>query len=399
MKKISHLLITALIGFVIFSCSSNDDNNQAIPTVLKVTLPEDVTNEDAITIISEGIKKGMTRLYIENTTNLTELDLSQISALDTLQIFGNTGLKSMLLSNLETINALTVSGNDLLSSLNLQQLKSAGELNIPRNPLLETIDLPSLASVDKFSVYQSDSLTTLNLDALTEVTSRISIQDCSKLTSISLPSLIEAYEIRIGENESAINIELDELTIVNDELTIYRNNNLEALTLPKLTEVKGTMGITNNTKLVSMDLPSLTAIATTRPAASNEDDGGLYLSNNPLESIDIPNLEFTNYMYLADGIFSSINLPKLASAVYFQIESTTEITTLNLSSLQDFEFLDFRSEGNFSTTVIDELLNNLVNITPAITERIIGINGIASDQGLIDAETLRANNNTVNINQ
>lgn len=419
MKNSAKLIITVLIGFTIFSCSSDDDSNQVVPeeeTVIsfeevvdveipivvqpvKITLPEDVTNEAAITIIKEGIEKGMTNLYVSNTTNLTNLDLTLLSTIDTLEIMNNVGLNTIKLPNLEMVNELTVRSNDLLSTVDLPNVTEAGTLSFNSNSLLESIILPSLVTVNNdFAVFGSDNLTEITFNELTQVKGLISITNCLSIASISTPNLTEVDEMRISTNENLINIELDKLAIFNERLSISSNENLETVSLPKLTESKVSMSIGGNPNLTSINLPVLTSVATTRATGNNEDDGGLYITNNGiLETIYIPNLEFTNVLYLGNDSVKSISIPKLTNASYFVINSNIEIETLDLSALKDFDYLDFTSNGNLSTPVIDELLNTLVNIIPAITEKYVDINGTASTQGLIDAETLRTKNNTVNI--
>lgn len=210
-----------------------------------------------------------------------------------------------------------------------------------------------------------------------------------------MPNLREIGMLRISNTEAMTSFELPRLETVGEKLSINRNVNLETISLPSLIEVKLSFGIGNNPKLRVLSLPSLTSVATTR-VTQGEDDGGLYINNNELlESIDVPNLEFSWIVSITRNASGSIQIPKLTTSNSIEIRSNSEITSLNLSSVQDINFIQMEA---IPIEILDDLLVTLVNITPSITGKYISITftGTPSDQNAANnAQTLIDNGNTV----
>jgi len=378
MKNLLSIIFLSFIMVSTFSCSS-DNGNDTLSISQTVILPENVTNNEVDAIIEEGIRNGMNTLIVENTTNLTTLDLNELNSLDTLKIVGNEKLDNITFSNLESVvGELSIVDNDALTAANFSKLSQVKTLNFSSNDFIEDISFPKLTSITKkLTIQTCDNLETISLDEITSSdTGEISISRNLKVNSITMPNLTTIGELGIGRNES-----------------------IPSLSFPNLTEVKIVFNINDNPNLTSISLPLLTSVAITR-ITNGEDDGGLYINDNDaLENIDVSNLEFSWIVSIINNqLLNAIHLPKLTKAPsWINIQSNTEITSLNLSSLNEFNVLDAKY---ISTSVIDELLNRLVTINPPISEKRISIiGGNASAQALEHAETLRTNNNTVTIRE
>ena len=390
-----YFAVTAFILCTI-SCSSDDDNAQRGP--FELVLAENVTDAEVVSIITTGINNGMNSLVVANTTNLTTLDLPQIEALDSLRIINNAQLATVSLPNLSASVEIEITNNNELSSIDLSELAEIDNLNISGNNALENISLPALTEINnRFIIVGNDNLATISLGSLTNTTGEISISG-TRITSISIPNLEEIGTIRVANAEMMTSFELPKLVTVHQRFSLSRNANLETISLPDLIECKLSFGISNHPNLTTISLPSLVEVATTR-VTDGEDDGGLYINNNDLlETISVPTLEFSWIINFSGNLISTVELPMLTTSDLIRTESGLDaITTLNLSSLQDFNFIQMDA---VTAEILDNILNILVNISPSITGKNISIiyTGTTPNQdAATNAQILIDNGNIVTI--
>ncbi|EZH75118.1 hypothetical protein ATO12_10360 [Aquimarina atlantica] len=429
----------------------------------------DITDEDAAKIIAENTGKNTHTIIIKNTTNLTTIEISEISTLVELEVIGNEKLQTLTIANLESIfgeakiqtnaaltsinfsklttvgsfaisgspllenlsfpslidskNSLSISNLDNLTTLDLSSLVSANFMQINRNEKLPNIDLPKLTVLGKALISDNIAIQTINLPVLNtiEVTEdkningSLSIERNTTLTAIHLNVLTSINILAIRNNENLVTIHLDKLvslgsvsfgsnpkitTISFPNITTIKNINFSEndlvtnIAFPDLRNLESNLTITGNDILETLSFPMLTSIGT-------ENRYSFRVRDNMIRNITFPNLETVNAttINIGEDLLEAVDFPKLATFSVLDIDSTVLLNSVILSSIQDFERLDLNSSGKLSTAAIDGILTRLVNITPAITNKTVSIQGIASAQAQINADTLRSNGNTVNITE
>lgn len=98
---------------------------------------------------------------------------------------------------------------------------------------------------------------------------------------------------------------------------------------------------------------------------------------------DNSELTFINFSEL-ENISNSISL------------RNNRLTNLNISSIADFQLIEISESVDISSSLANDILNTLVSITPPITGKSIEISArFLMGQGIIDKQTLEANNNEV----
>jgi len=233
-------------------------------------------------------------------------------------------------------------------------------------------------------------------------TQSILITNTSNLTTVEFPEV---------DNDLFEQIELPILENIGD-LSLIDNPNLVSASLPMLKEMGG-ITILRNDKLTSLSLPELTALI--------GGDGlfrSIILRNENIETIDFPKLERTLALDIErNNLLTNINLPVIREATSISIEDNEKVQVIelplltklegdlvitgsqNLTNLNLSSISDFRRLGIFSTTLFDDQVNailaQLVSVTPVLMDKTIRLSGQATGQGLIDAQILRDNSNSV----
>lgn len=141
-----------------------------------ITLAGDITDTQAIAQIQEEAGPYTENIYVVNTTNLVNLDLSSIKSLVKLNVVNNQKLTTIDLNNLsEVYDVLYVSQNEKLTSISFPVLKGINGNNyIANNASLTSISLPSLSYVSFFTILYNPVLTSIDLSSLTSVVDNFS---------------------------------------------------------------------------------------------------------------------------------------------------------------------------------------------------------------------------------
>ncbi|MCI9845063.1 hypothetical protein [Flavobacterium pectinovorum] len=142
------------------------------PGKTSIVLTGDITDAQATAKIAAEFGPNTENIYVNGTTNLTTLDLSQVKSLIDLNISDNLKLVTINLNSLtevyndlhiennEKVNSIlfpaikvvhgdnaNISNNASLTSISFPLLTKSKELSFRLNPLLTSIDLPSLSFV------------------------------------------------------------------------------------------------------------------------------------------------------------------------------------------------------------------------------------------------------------
>jgi hypothetical protein len=134
-----------------------------------VVLTGDITDAQAAAQIAAELGSQTENVYVLNTTNLINLDLSAVKNLVNLNINGNLNLVTVNLSNLnEVYNQLNIEENEKLSSASFPVLKVmyGARTAISRNPSLTSISFPLLTKCKNFYLSNNAVLTSIDLPVL-----------------------------------------------------------------------------------------------------------------------------------------------------------------------------------------------------------------------------------------
>jgi len=203
-----------------------------------------ISNAEAAAKIAAECGSFTENIIIENTTELSTIDLSMVTSLYYLKISNNTNLVAINFSGLtEVFENIYIKNNNSLGSLSFPSLTSVfgiyESFEIVTNPALTSISFPVLSNLEsRTDIYGNDALTTLsfpalvsvnnlkvrgtpltsiNFPALTTIKDQVGINDNTKLTSIGLPALLNSNSLDLAGNafsSSQIN------TILNKMLSI-----------------------------------------------------------------------------------------------------------------------------------------------------------------------------------
>lgn len=177
----------------------------------------DITDAEAAINIESHSGPNTQILQALYTTQLTEIEASEILELEDLQIHGNESLNSLSLPNVSSLGGNgsygQIATNSALTVLNLTNLEFVSkELRIYGNAL-QSIDLPSLTFARRIHFNNEPLLSSVNLSNLTG-TGRLYIHDNPNLTTIILSSFdFSQYQEDLRLNDNALSS-----TVVNQIL-------------------------------------------------------------------------------------------------------------------------------------------------------------------------------------
>ncbi len=385
------------------------------------------SNEDMISVtiplLANSSEDGAD-ISIQSNTNLTTINLGNLDKIERFTINNNQNLSLFEANELVAItNRFTLSNNENLSSFSLPKLVSIPSLTISQSNLLN-INFDALQEISFISIEENEKLEALAFSSLTKI-DRITISENKIVSSISFDAL-ETIEgsLTISDNENLKTIIFPNLTSINNSLSIGLNTALETLSFPLLSstggdnpEIRSSFSVFSNTLLNNLDFPNLvtvngsfvvssnnalsTIVFPLLTSVGNDVANSFLISDNTVTSITFPSLEFVNKnireISIRENVLEMLDFAKLATFNILDVDSSTILTSVNISSAQDFFRLELESPGSLSNAAVESVLNQLVSITPAITGKSIRIKGVLSAQAITDRDTLVANGNSISI--
>lgn len=274
-----------------------------------IMLSGGITDLQAATKIANELGSNTQFIYVQNTTNLTTLDLSAVTELIEISITNNTNLSSVDLSGLtETFWGINFDSNPNLSTVLLNTLAQTGSnFMFTNNPQVSSLNLSNLVTTKDgiFTISNCNNLGNLNISTLQQIGSLTIFNTLlSNLTLSSLAAIGTNYgaTITIENNPSLVGVDFSALT------TMHINNN--------------NISINNNASLSSISFPNL-----------NTEVMVLAFSNNALTTIVHPNLKPTMlYNVIGNNLSSStingllnyfVNIAPILNSVDFQFGNQT----------------------------------------------------------------------------
>jgi hypothetical protein len=308
---------------------------------------------------------------------------------------------------------LWIQNTSKLTSLTISELKNLIEVVVVGNDRLTTISLPNLATISsKISITDNDSLVNISAPSLVNVLGLFEIKNCKSLVSFSLPLLARiGYSFTLTSNPLVVSFNLNSLKTIGGDLTISINNSLSAIDFPLLKKTKA-FSVGNNANLTSLSIPVLDTVTYFTTNANNlaavsapsltailgvgTNKGLSILNNNSvLTALSFPNLNnVEGVLSIANNQgLSNINLPSIAKVAAFNITGNFNLSTLsaNFSTADNITV----SNNNALTSIsFPQYINGSGNITIASNNALTSIsmpqftNGVGNI--LITSNTLLA---------
>jgi ABC-type transporter Mla MlaB component len=401
-----------------------DDNNNGVldPTEIDTTfyicngnvvnygkhtlvLSGDLTDEEAAEIVARDLGSATQEIKIVGCTNLTTVDLSRLKSALLIDIFENPHLKTINLSGLKTIiGTLRIENLPELQELNFDSLQQFIIIDSEFSPIisnvsLEQLSFPNLIKVENFL---SNTLLWIENTALTAISfpelkkGQIQILNNPDLVSVSMPELVTGQILLSGQFSE---LSLPEFT----EGSVHvAGPNLESVALPKF--LLGEFSA-NDSPLLTVSLPEFTTgniivlqIGSIPISLPKFATGSFYADGTLLNEIVLPEFSDGPLFISNNSALETIKLAKFTSPKYLDINNNSLLTTIafptfgTVSNPISFVIMD----GQLSSSDINSILANLVQITPAITAGYIGLSGMIplappTGQGVIDKNILIAN--------
>jgi hypothetical protein len=229
MKK--RILFAILVCSILFSCKKEESQFQT-STHLNYYEVFPNLNEERINQDLEGIR-SIKRLKI------TYSDISDLS----------------FLNNIESVNEIFIDHCPNIQSIEvITRIDNIERLSIWDCHGLTSIEgLENLDSLNYLELWSNDNVTDITFSNLRKINGKITIITSPKLKEINFPELLHTESLEIKGNRKLHSINCPKLNSVENELNISSNADLTQLGNWQNLEYVGRVGITNNTKLQSVD--------------------------------------------------------------------------------------------------------------------------------------------------
>ncbi len=263
---------------------------------------------------------------LENFTNLERLDLKNQSVEDATPLYGLTHLTYLHL------------GNNDIPALDLSQLTALTDLRVYGNTRLSTVNLTGLTALETLYI-QDTGLTSIDLTpakALADVN-----LNRTKLKNVLLAGLPKLEKILIIGNEQLNTLALEDLPALRE---LHANNNgLQSVTLRRLPELQILNLYGNKLTTFHGDLPKLMM---------------LYLNDNQITTIDLEHLPFLLRLIVSNNPLELLDLSHNEYVRMVEAEYMPNLTTINLRNggyaEDEAEYMFGESNPKLTKVICDE---------------------------------------------
>ena len=200
------------VPYALYANSAGNSQSQGKTSII---LTGNITNAQAAAKIATELGANTENIYIQNTTQLTTVNLSSITNAVTISVKDNLNLQSVNLSGLtNSFGDLSFINNSSLSSILLTSLNYCYQFSI-YNSLITNLSFPALNKCYSLSISENNLLTSVSFPILTS--SDIGIDANPSLTNLSFPNLITCKNFSSFGNSLTVN---SVNTILNKLVTV-----------------------------------------------------------------------------------------------------------------------------------------------------------------------------------
>ena len=186
--------------------SIRDGNSVVLPSEGTITgqgnlifiLSGNITDAEASQMIADEVGSNTRYIRIENTSQLTNIDLSGVKDLIELNVVSNESLSNIIIGDLETGRDLVFADCPLLTTINLESLSTYVYLQVNCKEL-NNLNISNLTFISDLNFSSCHALTTLDISKL--VASRDFQIIKSGLESIQISNLSEIGSFVLSYNK------------------------------------------------------------------------------------------------------------------------------------------------------------------------------------------------------
>ncbi|PSR97650.1 hypothetical protein BD289DRAFT_458855 [Coniella lustricola] len=272
-----------------------------------------ISNDVGTTVDLGSVESIQGSLTAQSLSLITFTAGSLNSIRDDFTLTNLTALSSLSFAALETVGTINWQTLPALSSLSFTAgVKTATSVTIS-DTHLGSLDGLALESVGLLDLNNNNRLTEINMD-LANLSTNLILNANGENLAVTLDSLVWASNLTIS---NVTTISMPALSVVNGSARFDSNyfTTFEAANLTSTTS--GDLSFINNADLVTLSLPSLTAVG-----------GGLSIVNNTaFQNLTLPKLSTVGGAVDCGGNFTNVEMPDISDVVgTFTVTSTEDIS-------------------------------------------------------------------------
>lgn len=198
-----------------------DGQNATGKTYIYIT--GNITDTEAATKIQNEFGSTTQFIMVQNTTQLTTVDLSAVTELVDLQFNNNSALTTINISNLTRIDRnLIISDAPLFNNLSIPNLTIVGGQMQVNETAISSLDF-SNCTMNGISIGYNANLTSIDASAMTSI-NFTNISYNPNLTTLNLSSLTTTTGISVHSNNLLSAINISSLNDINGDISFFGNN-------------------------------------------------------------------------------------------------------------------------------------------------------------------------------
>jgi Leucine-rich repeat (LRR) protein len=239
--------------------------------------------------------QNLQQLELTNT-NIDHLQLQNLVSLNDLKIKKNSILTNIQITDMLRLPSIDIQNNNQLLTLKLQNLSGLQSLTIASNTKLTSLEMENLSAISTISITDSAQLKTITLTNASRLT-RLDLNSLSNFDSISFENAQSLTAVNIISSPLLKNIIFTNTPLINSidltgcQLTTFPESILTLKSLTKLTMAANQLSSLPST--LSTDLPNLQVLN----LINNKFQGNLFQ----------PPLIYIRELYLNNNSFTSLN--------------------------------------------------------------------------------------------
>ena len=368
------------------STTYDTDGNNAL-------IGDEVTGVVAINVSGNSTTDGgYTDLTgIENFVNLTNINCSYNSNIETLDLSGLTSLTNLDVTGLTGLKTLNVSGTSLdesnitgletciaLEDLNVSETNIT-QLVLNANTKLKTLDLSNCSALTSFAI--DDSNTTYALQS-------VDLSGCTSLEVLTINNALNLTTVDFTDTTAIKTIDLGGCQGITGVLNVSNKTDLTSLTMGALIRVTS-LNVTGCTNLVSIDASACSQLSTVQGLSGCTSLTTLTLNGTGLTSVDVTSnsalatLNVANCSSLTNlnamrstesTTLSSVTLTNCTALKTLNLYNCKGITTLDTTTLTALEELNLTYSG---VTVFNSAIDTM-DFTENVNLKNVYLNGLTS---------------------
>lgn len=213
------------------------------PTISEIGGQFKLTSINALTSLDFPELISVGSIDFEALANIQGLGFTQgVNTAGSVSII-NTGLTSLKGIELNSVGQLELTANDYLTEVNVNNMKNvSGSLTISNNNNKLNIDFPNLVTAKDMTFRNTSSI---SVPSLANLTGSLGLFG-NFVSNFSAPNLTSCTDLNFDSNGHLTKLSLPGLTTLTGGLAISNNAKLLDIDLPKLSHVDGAIDLTGS---------------------------------------------------------------------------------------------------------------------------------------------------------